>query len=175
MSRRCSSTSRIPPLIKTERRFITQAPRVAPPTLSCSCRVHKMRSVARHLKLQLHVTNYEWLQWLLFTQHQQIILWLSNSSSSPPSPPPPPPLSHPEPEVLGVDIDVLDEEMLSDVRYNARMQQQYGRQGILISTVFAKSLLKSLAARCSPRRLCSKTCACVLCTACLCFASSGIS
>ena len=98
-----------------------------------------MRSVARHLKLQLHVTNYEWLQWLLFTQHQQIILWLSNSSSSPPSPPPPPPppLSHPEPEVLGVDIDVLDEEMLSDVRYNARMQQQYGRQGILISTVFA--------------------------------------
>ncbi len=68
-----------------------------------------------------------WAQRLLYTQHQQIILWLSNMSQSSPLPSssssssssksssaPPPPL---EPEIIGVDIDVIDEEMLYDTEY----------------------------------------------------------
>jgi hypothetical protein len=72
-----------------------------------------MFSVANQLSLSIDVTNYEWVQRLLFIQHQQMIVWLSNAAS---------------PELIGADIDIIDEEMILDQDYNARMELQHGRR-----------------------------------------------
>lgn len=91
-------------------------PPLPPPTPSCC--VQKMRDLAVRLNMQMEITNYEWPQRLLFSQHQQIILWLTNSSSPNPR----------QPEIIGVDIDIIEEGMLLDTRYNERMRLQHGRQ-----------------------------------------------
>ena len=105
-----------------------------------------MRQVAQRLQLHVDITNYEWPQRVLYTQHQQvklcpsmlqptscnvlwqIILWLSNATRPPPH----------EPEIIGVDIDVIDEDMLADSPYNQRMQQLHGRclSRVILSTAF---------------------------------------